>query len=40
MGKTKRVTRKLKEVSHFSCAKQQQGNIPKCGACAKLFFAN
>ena len=36
----KRVTRKLKEVSRFIRAKQWQGNIQKCGAYAKLFFAN
>ena len=36
----KRVTRKLKEVSRFSRAKQRQGNIQKFGARAKLFFAN
>ena len=36
----KRVTRKLKEVSSFSRAKQRQGNIQKFGARAKLFFAN
>ena len=36
----KRVTRKLKEVSRFSRAKQRQGNIQKCGERAKLFFAN
>ena len=35
----KHVTRKLKEVSHFSRAKQQQGNVQKkCAARAKLFL--
>jgi len=34
----KRVTRKLKEVSRFSRAKQLQGNKQKCGARAKLLF--
>ena len=35
----KHVTRKLKEVSCFSHAKQQQGNLQKkCAARAKLFL--
>ena len=35
----KRVTRKLKEVSLFSRAKQRQGNVQKvCCTCKGFFF--
>ena len=35
----KRVTRKLKEVSLFSRAKQRQGNVQKvCCTCKVVFF--
>ena len=34
----KRVTRKLKEVSLFSRAKQRQGNVQKVCCTCKVFF--
>ena len=37
----KRVNRKLKEVSRFSCAKQRQGNVQKSVLQVQsCFFAN
>ena len=36
----KRVIRKLKDISRFSCTKQRQRNVKNCDERAKLFFAN
>ena len=38
----KRVNRNLKEVAHFSRAKQRHGNVQKslCGTCKVVVFVN